>query len=252
MLVRRLFLLLAALGTLGGVGCLRCHHTAYGECLRPVEEVHVGAPARAKVYVFLMNGADLFDVGGLKELECKIVAAGFPKVYYAQRFDKAWYYKELHRLHREDPDNRFVLVGLGTAADQLRELACCVSRDQIPLDRVIFLDPVGVKGDLTADQPYPSLVIRSHHWVGSRRLIPTSEVMVQGVGHLNLPDHESAVAAVVDVLTESAHRVPILRPEFECIPILTDPKPDPRPSEPKQTPAIPPGWSFLCPDFGHR
>lgn len=243
-------------GLLGSVvaagGCLRCRHTAYGECLKPVEQVAAIAPARAKVYVFLMNGADWFDVGGLKELEGEIVRAGFPKVYYAQRFDKAWYYKEIHRLRRDDPDNRFVLVGIGTAADQLQELAACVTKDEIPLDAVVFLDPVCAKGDLATDTPYPTKVVRSHHWLGSPRLVAAETMSVPRVGHLHLPDHPVAVAAVVEILTDSALKVPLdLRP-IDCVPQLDETKPIPRPQEPKVVPVPPPGWNTLCPDSGQR
>jgi hypothetical protein len=229
---------------------MKCHHTAYGDCLKPVEQVAAGARARAKVYVFLMNGADVFDVGGLKELEGEIVRAGFPKVYYAQRFDQEWYYKEMHRLRRTDPDNRFVLVGQGAAAKQLQELACRVSADQIPLDAVVFLDPVGATGDLAENQPYPSKVIRSHHWIGSPRLPATDVMMIERVGHLHLPNHPSAVAAVVEILAASAVRVPIPNPPLDCVPQLDDRKPIPRPYEPKVVPAPPPGWDVLCPVSG--
>ena len=109
---RSLFAVGMAALAVAGQGCLmQCNHTAYGECLQPVEQAAVGLPARSKVYAFLMTGADVFDVGGMKELECELVRAGFPKIYYAQRFDEEWYYKEVHRLRRTDPDNRFVLEG---------------------------------------------------------------------------------------------------------------------------------------------
>jgi hypothetical protein len=243
---------LAAGVGLVSVGCLKCHHRAYGECLQPVERVTTLAPARAKVYVFLTNGADLLDLGGMKELECQIVRAGFPKVYYAQRFDKAWYYKEVHRLRRDDPDNRFVLVGIGPAAVQMQELAACLTKDGIPLDAVVFLDPVCADGDLTTDAPYPTKIIRSHHWRGSPRLIGNEEMAVEGVGHLNLPDHSSTVAAIVEVLNESARKVPLDLKPIDCVPQLDENKPVPRPHEPKVVPPAPPGWTVLCPESGQR
>lgn len=245
--------ILAALALLGsGVGCLHTCPSNTHDCLRPVEEVPVIAPARAKVYVFLMNGYDLFDVGHLHELECTLVRAGFPKVYYAQRFDGEWYYKELHRLHREDPDNRFVLVGMGTAAEQMQELAARVTACGIPLDHVVFLDPVGGEGDLTEEVPYPSTVIRSRIWPGSPHLITPEAVKIRDTGHLTLPNHLGTTNELIGILTQSALRVPIVRKPIDCIPLTDEPKPIPRPTEPKIVPPAPPGWNALCPDSGQR
>jgi hypothetical protein len=227
-------------------GCNSCPHKAYAQSLRPVEEVSVIAPARARVNVFLMNGADLLEVGGLSELKDGIVAGGFPKVYYAQRFDREWYRRELHRLHREDPDNRFVLIGYGTAADQLRQLAVQVAGEQIPLDRVIFLDPAGENADLT-NCPFPSLVIRSHHWRLSPRLQPTESMTIHRTRHPNVPDSPATVQQVLEILIDSACRVPLNIPPIECVPEIDPKRPRPRPDQPKVMPPLPPEWQALCP-----
>lgn len=250
MVAKKLWLLGGLLAVLTGSGCMHTCPCAYHDCLRPVEQVPVIAPARAKVYVFLMNGADLFDLGHLHELECEIVRAGFPKVYYAQRFDQEWYYKELHRLHREDPDNRFVLVGQGTAADQLQELACRVSLDGIPLDHVVYLDPIGAKDHLVQYTPCPSTIVRSGVWPGSPRLTATESIKIRGTGHLRLPDHPVTTSQLIDILTQSALQVPIVRKPVDCIPLTEEPKPIPRPTEPKLVPPAPPGWNALCPNSG--
>jgi hypothetical protein len=227
-------------------GCTSCPHKAYGECQRPVEEVSVGIRARARVNVFLMNGADVLELGGLSELKDAVLAAGFPKVYYAQRFDREWYHREINRLHREDADNRFVLIGYGTAADQLRLLAAQLTADGVPLDTVAFLDPAGEGADLTGS-PFPSLVIRSRRWRLSPRLQPTEAMTLPGTGHRDVPDSAATVQQVVAILTASAHRVPVNNPPVECVPVLDPKKPVPRPDKPKEMPPLPPEWRFLCP-----
>jgi hypothetical protein len=251
MLAKRL-LLLSGLATLGAVGCVRNCHTSTQECLRLVEQVPVIAPARAKVYVFLMNGADLFDLGHLHELECSLIQAGFPKVYYAQRFDQEWYYQELHRLRRDDPNNRFVLVGQGTAADQLQKLACRVTADGIPLDHVVFIDPVGGYGQPSDDAGYPSTVIQSRLWPATRRLSTAYNLRIPEVGHAHVPNHPATVQELLGILTESALRVPIERKPIDCIPLTDEPRPIPRPEQPKQVPPVPPNWEALCPNSGQR
>lgn len=232
------------------LGCLKCHHTAYRECLRPVEHVGALAPARAKVHVFLMNGVDVVDRNGLKELECAIVEGGFPKVYYAQRFDIEWYYKELHRLRREDPDHRFILVGQGAAAKQLQELACRVTNDNIPLDAVVYLDPIGVNTERDGEQRYPSHVIQSQRWINGPRVRNENCNTVTRIGRREVCEHPAA-SAIIALLIASASEVPVENPPIDCIPLLDENKPIPRPSEPKQVPLPSSEWNILCPNSGH-
>ncbi len=243
-------LLLGGLSVIGAVGCLHTCRTTPNECLRPVEEVAVIAPARAKVYTFLMNGADVFDVGHLHELECSIISAGFPKVYYAQRFDQEWYYKELHRLHRDDPDNRFVMVGSGTAAGELQKLVCRVTADGIPLDAVVLLDPAGSVGEWPADAPFSTTVLKSRLWPESPRLASLHSLTIPEVGHARLPNHPATVREVVGILTASALRVPDRRKPIDCVPLTDEPKPIPRPDQPKEIPPYPASWGGLCPVSG--
>ena len=250
MLAKKLLLLGGVAVAFGAVGCIRNCTTAPHDCLRPIEDVQVIAPARAKVYVFLMNGSDVFDVGHLKELECSIHQAGFPKVYYAQQLDQEWYYKELHRLRRDDPDNRFVLVGQGTAAGQLQQLACRVTTDGIPLDAVVYLDPVGETSENAEDASYPTSVLRSRLWPESPRLSNAYSLTIAEVGHTHLPNHPATVQQLIGILTDSARRVPIARKPIDCIPLTDEPKPIPRPDKPKEVPPYPAGWNALCPNSG--
>jgi hypothetical protein len=252
MLAKKLLLLGGVAVALSAVGCIRNCHTSTHECLRPIEDVAVIAPARAKVYVFLMNGSDVFDVGHLKELECSILQAGFPKVYYAQQLDQEWYYKELHRLRRDDPDNRFVLLAQGTGAEQMRQLVCRVTTDGIPLDAVVYLDPIGATDQLTQDVVHPTTVLRSRLWPESPRHSTAYSLTIPEVGHARLPNHPAVVEQVLGILTDSARRVPIVRKPIDCIPLTDEPKPIPRPHEPKQVPPYPANWDALCPNSGQR
>lgn len=227
-------------------GCAHFPTGQSGECLRPVEEVAAPAMARARVNVFLMNGADILEVGGLSELKDAIVAAGYPKVYYAQRPDREWFRRELHRLHREDPTNRFVVIAYGTAADQIRQLAVQVTSEKIPLDVVVFIDPAGERSDLT-NCPFPSQVIRSQRWKLSPRLHTAETLTMHGTNHVNVPNSPGTVEQVLAIMTASALRVPLNIPPIECAPVIDPKRPIPRPTEPKQIPPLPPEWRFLCP-----
>ena len=245
--LRYTFLFLA-LGLALPTGCTTCRHTAFAESLKPVEQVRVLSPARAKVYAFFMNGSDLLELYGFSELREELICAGFPKIYYAQRMDREWYHRELHRLHREDPDARFILVGYGSAADQIQELACQVTREEIPLDAVVYIDPIGAKGDLTQNVPYRAVVLKSHHWRAAPRLAAPESITVNGVGHISLPAHPATVQALVDLMTDSALRVPLPDSTIDCLPLRNGNRPIPRPADPKEIKPPPPGWEFLCPN----
>jgi len=245
---RLLVLLALAIGS--SVGCVRCRHKAFAESLCEIEKVPVIAPARAKVYTFLMNGSDLFELGGLSELREKLAKAGFSKLYYAQRPDREWYRRELHRLHRDDPEARFVIVGYGTAADQVIKLIHQVTEEGIPIEAVVFLDPSGVNTNLSECVGIESIAIRSHNWKASRHFLTTKQYEVQGVGHLSLPCHESTVGILRDLLTSIAMKVPVPVAPGACPPIGDKPNPIPRPDLPMRIPVAPPEWRFLCPADG--
>ncbi len=245
----RFLLLLFAAFTATGSGCVRCRYTALAESQMPVERTAVSAPARSKVYLFLANGADLTEQGRITELQQKVICGGFPKVYHAQRFDRAWFRKELHRLHREDCNSRFIIIGYGTAADQVLELACCVSDEGIPLDCVGFIDPAGLNADLMYRAPFRTILFRSHHWVLSPRLVTNEMVKVHNVGHYDIMPNPLTANAVIELMTESALRVPIDNRPIQCLPIRDDVRPIPRPDEPKKIEVPLEGYEFLCPNL---
>jgi hypothetical protein len=242
--------LLLALAILGTIGCVHCPRDEYSNSLLEIEQTAVVAPARARVYTFLMNGMDLFELGGMSELREKLIAAGYPKIYYAQRADRAWYYREIHRLHRDDPDARFVLVSYGSAADQQMKLVHQLLDDGITLHGVVFLDPIGVVGQLNEWNQFPSLQIHSHHWRRAPHLQCTEGLELPGVGHLSLPQHPITVEKLTSLLTGIALSVPVAKPVGPCPPIGEKPNPIPRPDLPMRVRVAPPEWRFLCPADG--
>jgi len=230
---------------------MTCGHTPFAQSLQEVETVAVTSPARSKVYTFFMNGSDIFEIDGMAELRDQIVANGFSKVYYAQRPDREWYRRELHRLHRDDPEARFVLVAYGTAADQTLKLATQVTGEQIPLEAVMFIDPAGLILPHDANAGYRTLTIRSQRWRGSPGLRTGECIEVPGVRHLSLPKSPATVSILTDLLTSIALTVPVPRAPGQCPPLSDKPNPVPRPDVPMRIPVAPPEWQFLCPPGGN-
>lgn len=223
----------------GGAGCVNFNHTAYHSALRTPNAAPVAPPARSQVHVFLMNGLDVVETGRIHQLRDQLVCAGFAKVYITQRADQEWYAREMRRLAVDEPDARLVLVGYGAAAAPVYNLAYAASRDGLPVDGIVLLDPVGLNGDLTTGLKTHSVMIRSHHWRGSIGLTAREEIEVRGVGHNSLPTSAVAVDAIIRVLTASAANVHVEPPDALPFLALTDhPDPSPRPFAPlpKATP----------------
>jgi hypothetical protein len=182
-------------------------------------------------------------------LRDKLCQAGYPKVYYAQRMDATWYTRELRRVHRDEPAARLLLLGYGSAAPKVLRLATEAVRDQLPIDTVIFLDPVGLNGDLAATMPFHTVVIRSHNWRGGRNLVARETVTLSQIGHFSAPSHPATVETVVRLMTASAMLVPIddSAERLPHLPLREHPAPTPRPEPPPIYLGPPDEWDFLKP-----
>jgi hypothetical protein len=94
---------------------------------------------RDHVFVFLVNGADPVDCADLAGLRDCIQALGFIKTYYGKLCNVSYFSKEICRLHHEDPEARFVLIGYGIGADGTSRLVQRAHIDDVPIDVVITL-----------------------------------------------------------------------------------------------------------------
>lgn len=227
---------------LAGTGCVTCHHKGFAESLS-CQSSPTPCPVRQEVYIFAMNGADVCDLCGLSTLRDRLCKNGYSKIYIGGTQDRGWFEREIGRIRRSDPAARFVLVGVGAAADSLLKLVGCLNRDGAPLDAVVFLDPVGVSADLGM-LPQRTVAIRSCFWLANG-LVARENVTNADTGHFGLPGHDLTVQLLVDVLTESAMRVgPLDGPPLPAMPLSDTPLPTPRPVSP--TPSeVRDEWDFL-------
>jgi hypothetical protein len=243
------FWVLAAtvLALAAGVGCIKCRHTGYHEALYPPTEAPYAPPVRNQVFLFMMNGHDMLECGGILGLRDQLCHAGYPMVYYTQRIDREWYHRELRRVTRANPGARLLLLGYGSAASAVTGLAYEAARDELPVDAVIYLDPVGVSGDLAATLPYHSVTVRSHNWRGGRGLATADTVLVSNVGHYALSTHPATVDALVQLMTASAGRVALFPTVGPRLPLRDKLDPTPRGIDPTTSAQPLDAWDFLKP-----
>jgi hypothetical protein len=230
-----------------GVGCINCRHTGYQEALYPPTELPYPPPVRNQVFLFMMNGRDRLELANMLELRDQLCLAGYPMVYYAQRADREWYRREMWRVARDNPGARILLLGYSAAARSVTGLAYEAARDELPIDAVIYLDPVGASGDLAATLPFRSVAVRSHNWRGGRGLGTTDTVLVPNVGHYGLPTHTVTVDTLVQLLTDSAGRVVLYPTAGPSLPLRDKPDPTPRGIDPATISQPLDDWDLLKP-----
>ncbi len=240
------WLLIIVLVTLVGNGCIHHRPVGFQDALCTDLPSTVPPPIRNQVYLFMMNGTDVLDTAGMLDLRDQLCLLGYPKVYFAQRPDTEWYRRELRRLAREEPGARMLLLSFGSSATKVHALAAEAARDGVPVDAVIFLDPLALNGQLVDTLPVPSVVLRSHNWPGSRRLVATENLILPGVGHFSLPGHAGCVQLVQSLMTDAASGVHLgSKLALPRLPLSDSPSPTPRPVGP--VPYTPDEWDFLKP-----
>ena len=230
-----------------GAGCVHYDYTGLAKSQTACHdrEMEYPAPTRQKVYLFMMNGADLLDATGLSTLRDKVCAAGYPKVYIAQRADITWYEYEIRRIAREDPHARFILLGLGSGAEKILPLAAGVKADGVTLDAVILLDPACAPEMFTKCRVARTIVIRSHHWKGNLDLTGTETLIVENIGHLLLPNSPPSVNTIVRMMLESTAKVgPLESDPLPSLPLSNKPNPTPRGAPPQIIGPLD-EWDFL-------
>ena len=233
-------------GTLSATGCMSCRQQGFAEALHVTEAARYPIPVRQRVYLFMMNGDDLLELGGMLKLRDDLCRAGYSKVYYAQKEDVNWYYSEMRRLNRDEPDARMVLLGYGASAARVTKLAQDAVIDNLPLDGVVYLDPSGYDADLTQLLPIMTVAVKSHNWTDSPGLVIQETVGIAS-GHVGAPRDPGTVETVVRVLTLSASRVVVPSRVLPHLPLRDKLEPTPRGVDPATHGPPPPGWDFLRP-----
>jgi hypothetical protein len=135
-------LLLAVLPVMAGCGHIYHRPCDDGPPWRPADTVP--DEMKACVYVFLIDAYDPFAVGQLAELRDHLHRLGFGKTYYGWPHHLGHFEVELGTVHADRPNARFVVIGHGTGACAARDLVVFADTLGIPIDTVIYLEPVGL------------------------------------------------------------------------------------------------------------
>ncbi len=212
---------LAVLGLATGQGCLSFVHSLDAP---PQEQVALGekipSPCRSHVHIFLLHGLDPLDLANLSGLTEYLQQEGYLKTHYGQCYHLWAFKKEMRRLHKEDPQTRFVVIGFSLGATAARQLVAAVN-----------------------------VVAAGCLWNAS--MDGADNVSCSQAWHFGAPTHPRTRELLSRELAAVAARVPYTEKVPPLSPELEEEIPRPRRLTPelpgKMSAPLPPEWSFLNP-----
>jgi hypothetical protein len=128
-------------GWAAGAGC-SCHlHSVHPvpedlaqvcDCIAPCGRNHV--------YTFFVQGVDPLDCANLEGVKEYVQSLGFHRAWFGHWFHVHKFADEIVRISQDDPDARFVIVGVACGTDAGRKLAEAVGGHGICVDLLVCLD----------------------------------------------------------------------------------------------------------------
>jgi hypothetical protein len=205
---------------------------------------------RNHVYVFFVHGMDPLDCANLSGVRDHVQSLGFIKTYYGQLWHTGYFEKEIVRLHKDDPDARFALVGFSFGANMVRDICHAVEADGVQIDLLVYLGG-NTLHNVPEDRPanaaqIVNILATGCIWNGDT-LDGAINVNYTDVYHFGSPTHVKTLTLLAEELTKVACRVPVV--EYRLPPPTSeDEAPRPRPlREDKSGPSEPDEWDFLKP-----
>ena len=215
-------------------------------CLNPVEpppEIAIECChelpkyCRDHVFIFFMNGVDPVNYGNLTGIREYVDTLGFHKTYYGQIYHVGYFADEIKRIHQEEPDARFVLVGFGCGARKIRCLADRASVEGVSVDLMVYLDGKLPDGMGLENGPMMGTIVES----GSTAVPANPVPWLFGD-----PQKHQTVEMLGEQLMHIACTIPVMEPpEPEQLPLPRE-EPTPRPVK-RQVPGQYGEWDFLKP-----
>jgi hypothetical protein len=206
---------------------------------------------RGHVYFFLVHGADPFDAANLGGLNDWVRSLGFPKTYYGQMYHYLYFEGEIRRIHHEDPDARFVLMGFSLGANMVRNIARDVKDEGVTIDLMVYCG-----GNSLANDPYnrPENVLQVAHiltqygsdWMGTQ-IDGADNARVTDVFHFGSPTHLYTREMLARELAVVASRVPVSAGESGAAPPAEGPRDEWDFLKPAPPPAAAPAESIAPP-----
>jgi hypothetical protein len=206
--------------------------------------------ARDHVYIFFINGLDPVDLGNLTGLRDYVQALGFCRTYYYQCYHGSQIRKEMCRVHAEDPDARFAVVGFSLGHNVGRGLAQTAEADGIRIDLLVCVSSNNLV-DFSHERPenvdrYIDLMVHGRD-LGPSEDPATERHNLKGfVWHFGGPSHPETLDVVRRELTVLASTVPVVELPPPASPFQPEGLPAPH-AQPQHAQESGDGWDLLTP-----
>ena len=152
-----------------------------------------GQAPHGHIHVFLVNGVDPLNWGNMAGLRDHIRELHVANIHEGQLYDAVPFEYDIRRLHREEPDAHFVLIGFSLGANAVHMMAADVEEDGVPIDLLVYLSGNHVVMGLPHSRPanvgrvLNLLAGGIMEKVGHRDY--AENIRVEGTRHFTLPTH---------------------------------------------------------------
>ncbi len=168
---------------------------------------------REHIYLFFINGVDRLYLGNLNSLCAYVRQLGFPHAQCGQMSQSRDYYYEIRRLHRADPQAKFVLLGFSAGAYLARNIAHSLQDEGIGVEVLIYIGGDALRNE---DRSRPANARRIINITGHGYLLTGRNLFMNGehiagaenlrlpVRHMALPSQAETISAVLRALVDLA------------------------------------------------
>jgi pimeloyl-ACP methyl ester carboxylesterase len=239
----------AALAASSASGCMPFLHSVDPPVKELITQTNcLPQAARNHVHIFFIHGMDPFDWANLAGVRDYLQELGYTKTHYGQLYHLWQFKEELRKVHHDEPEARFVLIGFSFGANMARNLAQDAAIEQIPIDLLVYLGGNTLK-DCPQDKPENALRIvniLATGWVWNGDHLEGAENLNYGdVWHFGSPTHPKTLEVLADELLQVTARVPVVLQEAPPW-NFGENAPTPRPVTPREV-GPRDEWDFLKP-----
>jgi hypothetical protein len=206
--------LLLAVLVISSTGCLGFLNPVAPEA---VQYAHTCPPlpqeCRNHVYIFFVTGMDPLDCANLNGVRDFLNELGYLKTWNGQLYHVPHFIQEIRRIHQEDAEAHFVLIGFSFGANAIREMARSVGEDNIPIDLLVYCG-ANTFTDCPENRPANALRVLNFLatgciWNGADLTGAVNECYAD-VWHFGSVTHLHTLNVLVDELVVVAGRVPVI------------------------------------------
>ncbi|MBY0524150.1 MAG: hypothetical protein K2R98_12165 [Gemmataceae bacterium] len=187
-------------------GCMSCSRPQTPPAVQTHESCQaVPKCCRDHIHIFVVNGLTLVPhlYGSMKDIDRYVEGLGFERPPMACQYYKWDFIEQIRRIHGEDPQGHFVLIGYSIGGGVVHSIAHELVNDGIPIDLLVFIDPHSFCQNLD-DRPANVRrlvnIISKGPCLGSCTRRCEANHCVDDTWHLTVPQNERTLKILADEL----------------------------------------------------